>query len=244
MPPRHFKGGRQEAQVIPAQNCRRITAIGARPVEETFMTGGWDGEVDAWSWDGRWQQRRLRQATNRAAGASPDLDITWAEYTPNSVVGICSLAEDSRWASVSADGEICIWDEDTLAGGWQLPEPGTARSLAAHPDRPWIAVGIKKGGFGRPQSAVVIVEVDPLTLDSKWRTPIVLGLARAAEEERISPDGPLDPARFAILADALEDAGCADPRLLGHLRNHDRHMRDCWVVAGLLGKVENRPAPP
>jgi hypothetical protein len=231
-----LKGGRQGAQIIPAQDCRRITAIGARPVEEKFMTGGQDGEVDAWSWDGRWQQRRLRPPTNRSAGDSKGLDITWAAYTPNSVVGICSLADDTRWVSVSAAGEIGIWDEDTLACDWQLPEPGTARSLAAHPDKPWIAVGVKKGGFSRPQSAVVIVEVESLSLDPSWQTSTVLGLARAAQTERVSLEGPLDPARLAILADALEDAGCADVRLLGHLRNHDRRLRDCWIISGLLDK--------
>lgn len=231
-----LKGGPKEAQVIPAQDCRRITAIGARQVDEKFMTGGLDGEVDAWSWEGCWRQHRLRPATNRKAPDSPDLDITWATYNPNSVVGICSLADASRWVSASADGELCIWEEDTLECSWQLPEPGTPRSLAAHPDKPWIAVGVKKGGFGRPQSAVVLAEVDSLTLDPSWRTPTVLGLARAADEERISPSGPLDPARLAILADALEDAGCADARLLGHLRNHDMRLCNCWVVARLLSK--------
>jgi hypothetical protein len=231
-----LKGGQHEVEVIPAQDCRRITAIGARPAEEKFMTGGRDGEVDAWLWEGGWRQRRLRPATNRKAPDSTGLDITWATYTPNSIVGICSLAEDTRWASASADGEICIWDEDSLVCSWQLPERGTARSLAAHPDKPWIAVGVKKGGFGRPQSAVVIVEVSPLALDPSWRTPTVLGLARAADEERISPNGSLDPARLAILADALEDTGCADVRLLNHLRNHDHRLRGCWVVDALLNK--------
>ena len=85
------------------------------------MTGGLDGEVDAWSWDGRWQQRRLRPATHHTASESRELDITWATYTPNSIVGICSLPDATRWTSVSAGGEVCIWDEDTLACSWQLP---------------------------------------------------------------------------------------------------------------------------
>jgi hypothetical protein len=45
--------------------------------------------------------------------------------------------------------------------------------------------------------------------------------------------------RFAdlpVLADALEDAGCADAALLGHCRGPGEHVRGCWVVDLLLGK--------
>jgi hypothetical protein len=231
-----LKDGSQETEVIPVLACRRVTAIGARRIEEKFMTGGLDGEVDAWWWNGQWQQRRLRPATNRTAGDSTGLDITWATYTPNSIVGICSLPDATHWTSVSAGGEVCLWNEDTLMGSWQLPEPGTPRSLAAHPDRSWIAVGVKKGGFARPQSAVVLAETDTISLDASWRTPTVLSLARAAEEERTSPAGPLDTACLGILADALEDAGCADDRILAHLRSHDRRLKECWIVDLILGK--------
>jgi len=39
-----------------------------------------------------------------------------------------------------------------------------------------------------------------------------------------------------ILADALEDAGCADDVLLSHLRGPGPHVRGCWVLDLLLGK--------
>jgi hypothetical protein len=48
-----------------------------------------------------------------------------------------------------------------------------------------------------------------------------------------------DGRRFAdlpILADALEDAGCADAALLGHCRGGGEHVRGCWVIDLLLGK--------
>jgi hypothetical protein len=46
----------------------------------------------------------------------------------------------------------------------------------------------------------------------------------------------LDTVRLAVLADALEEAGCADPDLLGHLRGPGPHVRGCWAVDLLLGK--------
>jgi hypothetical protein len=39
-----------------------------------------------------------------------------------------------------------------------------------------------------------------------------------------------------VLADALEDAGCADEALLGHLRGPGPHARGCWALDLLLGK--------
>jgi hypothetical protein len=43
-------------------------------------------------------------------------------------------------------------------------------------------------------------------------------------------------ARGALLADALEDAGCTDAELLGHLRSPGPHVRGCWAVDLVLGK--------
>jgi hypothetical protein len=40
--------------------------------------------------------------------------------------------------------------------------------------------------------------------------------------------------RLPVLADALEDAGCADADLLGHLRGPGPHARGCWAVDLLL----------
>ena len=39
-----------------------------------------------------------------------------------------------------------------------------------------------------------------------------------------------------FLADALEDAGCADAELLSHLRSPGPHVRGCWALDLVLGK--------
>src|SRR5262245_60081072 len=82
--------------------------------------------------------------------------------------------------------------------------------------------------FGNPFRLVV--------LDPTWRTPIVTALATAAYEERQLPAGTLDPQRLAILADALEDAGCTDATILDHCRSSGPHVRGCWVVDLVLAK--------
>lgn len=42
--------------------------------------------------------------------------------------------------------------------------------------------------------------------------------------------------RMPILADALEDEGCADHELLAHLRGSGPHVRGCWALDLVLGK--------
>ncbi len=81
------------------------------------------------------------------------------------------------------------------------------------------------------------------------------GMADTAYRERL-PDGTLDPARLAVLADALEEAGCTDEPLLMHLRGFEdvpcasggvtqavvrvplrgSHVRGCWALDLIIGK--------
>ena len=56
----------------------------------------------------------------------------------------------------------------------------------------------------------------------------LLGLAEAVYEESAFE-------RLPILADALEDAGCTDERLLRHLREPGGHVRGCWGLDLVLG---------
>ena len=69
-----------------------------------------------------------------------------------------------------------------------------------------------------------------------WNGSCVVGLARAVYDERELPSGHLDAARLAVLADMLEEAGCADPHLLGHLRSPGPHIRGCWAVDAMAGR--------
>jgi len=77
--------------------------------------------------------------------------------------------------------------------------------------------------FGNP--------VYPIALDPVWRTGTVVALARkmyAARDFGSMPD----------LADALQDAGCENERVLNHCRYSDRtHTRGCWLIDLVLGKT-------
>jgi hypothetical protein len=68
-----------------------------------------------------------------------------------------------------------------------------------------------------------------------WEGSAVVQLAQAAYEHRLLPEGMLDPARLAVLADAHEEAG-APEEVLAHLRAPGPHVHGCWVVDLLLGQ--------
>lgn len=65
----------------------------------------------------------------------------------------------------------------------------------------------------------------------------VFALAKAAYDERL-PSGLLDPARLAVLADALEDAGCGEAALLSHLRETERVCGRCGGTGFLFGQYD------
>jgi hypothetical protein len=70
-----------------------------------------------------------------------------------------------------------------------------------------------------------------------WNDGFILKLATAIYEERSLPEGRLDPQGLAVLGDALEEAGCTDPDILGHLRQQGAvHVRGCFVVDLVLDR--------
>jgi hypothetical protein len=69
-----------------------------------------------------------------------------------------------------------------------------------------------------------------------WHDRTVPRLALGIYEGRKMPEGTLDNARLAVLADALLDAGCEDEALIAHCREAGTHVRGCWAVDLLLGK--------
>jgi hypothetical protein len=71
----------------------------------------------------------------------------------------------------------------------------------------------------------------PVAFSPAWRTDTAVSLARTMYEARHFSAMP-------ILADALQDAGCDNPDVLDHCRDDAQvHVRGCWVVDLVLGKV-------
>ena len=104
---------------------------------------------------------------------------------------------------------------DSPSGGWLFELQEERRQLH------WLTDIL--GPFPEEQ-----VKVDPLWLAAN--DGAVIQLARS-----IDAQGDFDA--LPILADALEEAGCADSRLLDHCRQPGEHIRGCWVIDLLLDAI-------
>jgi hypothetical protein len=101
--------------------------------------------------------------------------------------------------------------------------PGAVRRLAEKQTRQVLA-DLLRDVFGNPFRPAAVA---PTWL--AWHGETVPKLAQSVYDERAFE-------RLPILADALEEAGCADAALLGHLRSPGPHARGCWALDLLLGK--------
>ena len=85
-------------------------------------------------------------------------------------------------------------------------------------------------GDPRPRRCALLRDLHafrPVWIEPTWRTPDVCRLAQGIYQERRFADLP-------VLADALEEVGCAEQAILAHCRGAGPHVRGCWVVDRLL----------
>jgi hypothetical protein len=144
----------------------------------------------------------------------------WAAYEAYETTDGAGRVEAAYAASRAAhqDAALAALDASAAAGDAGLAPPGRCdllRDVVANPFR-------------------VAPAIDQVWLC--WNDGTIPRLAWASYEERSLPSGLLDTARLAVLADAMEEAGCTDADLLGHLRGPGPHVRGCWAVDLLLAK--------
>lgn len=128
----------------------------------------------------------------------------------------------------------------SLAGWATASDPAILRRGSKWASRELVGVGI-----GVRERVWIIRDVlgNPFSVPTAFSPAIlafndgaVVKRARVIYEERELPSGHLDVSRLAILADALEEAGCADPAVLGHLRGPGPHVLGCPVIDAVLGR--------
>jgi hypothetical protein len=133
-------------------------------------------------------------------------------------------AQAACWASIPAASESAVVGmarhaAELSAGAWRqanpTPVPGPVCSWQAD---------LLREIFGNP--------FRPAAIDPAWLAREDRAVARLAGI--IHADGAFDT--MPILADALEEAGCADQAILAHCRGAGGHVRGCWVLGLLLGE--------
>lgn len=148
--------------------------------------------------------------------------------------GLVNRRELTRALSVAF---VKMW---TNAGSMAFPTPRcirAARHATARAARDGAAerqyqAAVLRDIFGSPRFRPIPVQRSWLA----WNDSIVQSLAEAVYEERSLPEGMLDQGRLAVLADALEEAGCDNQALLAHCRSAVEHVRGCWAIDVILCK--------
>jgi hypothetical protein len=168
------------------------------------------------------------QASNRKQGLSTVASYrrVWHLFNDERSREAVEATERHADGAASREEVEAAWDAVEAAGAGHAHLPVYAALRGA--DEIAAKCPLLRCIFGNP--------FRPLTLDPGWRTPQVVALAHAAYEQRELPAGQLDPARLAVLADALEHAGCTKEDILDHLRGPGPHVRGCWAVDLVLGK--------
>jgi hypothetical protein len=171
-----------------------------------------------------WAAERLAEGERKSAGR--ELGVAAEAYYDASGKG----CRDARFAACqvvapSARGAARYTAANALAAvRWDQRRDTRIKKGTNAPSRVEKAaqLSLMRDIFGNP--------FRPVKLDRTWLTSDVLALARGIYAERAFD-------RMPILADALQDAGCANEDVLAHCRDTQlTHVRGCWVVDLLLGK--------
>jgi hypothetical protein len=117
---------------------------------------------------------------------------------------------------------------DQWTGGQEIPFRGWSQRKTRLKGR-WVRT---KASYRRRWPELWVLTHDPPGIDPgwlRWQGGLVPRMATDLERQRRWSDLP-------VLADALEEAGCAERLILDHCRAGKRHARTCWVVNFLLGR--------
>jgi hypothetical protein len=197
------------------------------------------------------RSRRAVQTSERHAdGLAADAELkaayrpaAWLEDTvvpPWAVQVAAEAAAANATYPDAADGAVraTLWALDAAAGAAAdaVADPPGSEDAAREGDR-WFrifqAVRVaEKEAQCRLLRCLVGNPFHPVSASAAWRAwrgGTVVRLAGQMYEARRFADLP-------VLADALEEAGCADAELLAHCRSGEEHARGCWALDLVLGK--------
>jgi hypothetical protein len=136
---------------------------------------------------------------------------------------------------------VILWPQAQKAAYYASSNASLAFAALANPGAASYAPGFSASRLAEERAQTGLLRdifgnpFRPLRFDPTLGTPTIISLAQAAYNERLLPQGHLDPQRLAVLADALEEAGAGED-LVAHLRAPGPHVRGCHVVDAVLGR--------
>jgi hypothetical protein len=174
---------------------------------ERYADAEVSGEKLGFAWG---DARRAAQVAHRQERQTADATAMWA------VALLCEADIGRGLAAVGLAARCKAYPNETLR-------------LA---DAQWEQLFLLRDIFGNPFRPSP--PFSPAVLN--WNDGTVRRIAETLYEDRRMPEGTLDTARLAILADALLDAGCDNDDLIQHCREPGPHVRGCWALDLALNK--------
>jgi hypothetical protein len=177
------------------------------------------------------RQEAVEVAERYADGLADDEELSDA-------FGDLTDGSPHRGGDCCSNAAVGEFDEPDAAVEWSIiaVQEAAHRALAEDYDRSKEIKEAERAAQAELLRCIVGNPSRPVTFAAAWRTETVTSLAQAVDETRDLPSGTFDPVRMAVLADALEETGCADETILSHLRSPGPHVRGCWVMDLILGK--------
>jgi hypothetical protein len=203
-------------RLLPDVRTRQVVEVAERYADEG---GDWAG--------------LLEKLLAPLVSAVRDSGLDIATIPPAAKLAVGLVRPQATWTGFAAQAAVLVFEaaNDRHAA---LRAPIGQEVLAAR--TAWSSATQARDAERAAQAAVVRdlvgnpfrhVSVVPSWL--RWDDGCLGKVARAIYEERAFD-------RMPILADALEDAGCDNADLLGHLRGPGSHVRGCWALDLILGK--------
>jgi hypothetical protein len=171
-----------------------------------------------------WSQNVVAVAEQQVDGSVPQVAMTFAAELHRDVI---LEAKPYTARHIAAGIANAILSGAAWALAWNTVSEVRRALLANRPqadtysEAAWQAA-IVRDLFGNP--------FRPTAFSDTWLTPNVVKVSQAIYKEQ-SVEG------MPVLADALEEGGCARADILAHCRGSGPHARGCWVVDLLLGMV-------
>jgi hypothetical protein len=184
------------------------------------------------------RSRRAIEVAERFA----DGEVSREELDATALLARAAAEESPVWAaSAAARAAAWIADDEALeaveavarAAAEEIIGPGRIRDRSTFLDAVFWAAKVKREADRQERLLWDLMEdvlpPEDLTIAPAWLTSTVVGVARWIYDQR-------DFTVLPVLTDALEEAGCAEERLLSHFRNGGEHIRGCWALDAVLGR--------
>jgi hypothetical protein len=173
--------------------------------------------------DDPWSQEAVRIAERLATGSvgAVEREMAWDETMYDLECVESGTEGDAVWfARLTAHNALA-------SGAYRAAQMAASSAIHTFPDLAFreILANAVRDIFANPFRPAIVVAPDVFI----WRGGLVPQLAASIHDA-------CDFGRLPVLADALEDAGCVDAELLGHLRGPGMHVRGCFALDLLLGK--------